>query len=70
MSLRLADKDDSLEDLYLTIDKLMEHHGMIARGIRQSVTRAPNLKPQQSTARSVRSSSPSIRSSPKARLSG
>jgi hypothetical protein len=44
--LSASHKDDLLEDLYLTIRKLMEHHGMTARGIRQSVTRAPNLKPQ------------------------
>jgi hypothetical protein len=43
---RLADKDDLLEDLYLTIRELVEHHGMTARGVGQCVTRALNQKPQ------------------------
>jgi hypothetical protein len=46
MTLRIADKDDFLEDLYLTIRELVEQHGMTARGVRQCVTRALNQKPQ------------------------
>lgn len=43
--LRLAHKDDYIEDLYLAIRELVEHHGCQSREIRRFVNQALKSTP-------------------------
>jgi hypothetical protein len=43
--LRLANKDDAVEDLYLAVRELVEHHGCQPREIRRFVNQALKSTP-------------------------
>jgi hypothetical protein len=50
MMLRIADKEDFIEDLYLAIRELVEHHGAQSREIRRFVNQALKDTPPKAIA--------------------